>query len=90
MRRYFFHFRSKDYFERDEVGRVLDSPDRALDHALELAMARITDPDRLCDWGNSAFEIEAEDGGEVLILSISSVLSRSDAPKPGSGHRWIG
>ena len=53
-------------------------------------MARITDPDRLCDWGKSAFEIEAEDGGEVLILSMASVLARSDAPTPGSGHRWTG
>jgi hypothetical protein len=89
MRRYFFHFRSKT-LERDEVGVVLDSPEQALDHALQLAMARITDPSRLCDWGNSAFEIEAEDGGEVLILSMASVLARPDAPTPGSGHRWIG
>lgn len=90
MRRYFFHFRSKDALERDDIGCLLESSDRALDHALELATARITDPDRLCDWGNSAFEIEAEDGGEVLILSMASVLARPDAPAPASGHRWIG
>jgi hypothetical protein len=81
MRRYFFHFRSKT-LERDEVGVVLDSPEQALDHALQLAMARITDPSRLCDWGNSAFEIEAEGGGEVFILSMASVLARPDAPMP--------
>ena len=90
MRRYFFHFRSKDLLERDEVGRLLESSDRALDHALELAMARITDPARLCDWGNSAFEIEAEDGGEVLILSMASVLADRSAAQSGSGHRWNG
>jgi hypothetical protein len=89
MRRYFFHFRSKDSFERDEIGCVLESSARALDHALELAMARITDPDRLCDWGKSAFEIEAEDGGEVLILSMASVLAERGA-QSGTGHRWNG
>jgi hypothetical protein len=90
MRRYFFHFRSKDALERDEVGLVLESADRALDHALELATARITDPHRLCDWGHSAFEIEAEDGGEVLILSMASVLAQRGGPKSGSDHRWNG
>ena len=52
-------------------------------------MARITDPDRLCDWGKSAFEIEAEDGGEVLILSMASVLAERGA-QSGTGHRWNG
>jgi hypothetical protein len=89
MRRYFFHFRCNT-LERDEVGVVLDSPEQALDHALQLAMARITDPSRLCDWGNSAFEIEAEDGGEVLILSMASVLAERGAAQSSSGHRWNG
>ncbi len=76
MTRYFFHFRSGAKMERDFEGIALSSPEQALDCALELATARITDPALLCDWGNSAYEIEAEDGSETLILSMASVLAR--------------
>jgi hypothetical protein len=45
----------------------------------------------LCDWGKSAYEIEAENGSEVLILSMSSVLARmSAAAEAGPSHRWLG
>jgi hypothetical protein len=89
MPRYFFHFRSGADFQRDSVGIVLDNASQALDCALELATVRITNPDLLCDWGNSAFEIEAETGGEVLILSMASVLANPDRGQR-SGHRWMG
>jgi hypothetical protein len=83
MTRYFFHFRAGTIFHRDLEGIALSSPERALDCALELATARITDPDLLCDWGNSAYEIEAEDGRETFILSMASVLNRvSQTPPP--------
>lgn len=91
MPRYFFHFRSGSILHRDATGIVLDNSAQALDCALELATTRITDPDLLCDWGKSAYEIEAENGSEVLILSMSSVLARmSAAAEAGPSHRWLG
>jgi hypothetical protein len=82
MTRYFFHFRSGSKVHRDLEGIVLSSPEKALDCALELATTRITDPDLLCDWGNSAYEIEAEDGGGTFILSMASVLSQVSPKAP--------
>jgi hypothetical protein len=90
MPRYFFHFRSGPVLHRDEKGILLDSSDQALDRVLELATSRVTNPKMLCDWGKSAFEIEAEDGSELLILSMSSVLARMGTGEPTPSHRWLG
>ena len=82
MTRYFFHFRSGALLYQDREGIALSSPEQALDCALELATGRITDPKMLCDWGNSAYEIEAENGSDVMILSMASVLARVTPAPP--------
>jgi hypothetical protein len=90
MPRYFFHFRAGAVLHKDADGIILNSAEQALDCALELAIARITDPGLLCDWGKSAYEIEAEDGNEVFILSMASVLARVGAGDVAPSHRWLG
>jgi hypothetical protein len=74
MRRYFFHFRVGNHVERDTQGTLL-LESAVMRHAAEFAACLVTDPKKLCDWGQSAIEVEDEARTIRLILSMFSVLA---------------
>jgi len=74
MCRYLFHVRTGEALHRDIHTTELPEPEEIIGYVESLADEMMFDRTKLCDWGQSAIEVEDENGRIFAVLSFASIL----------------
>ena len=85
MCRYLFHVRTGEALHRDVDTSEIPEPEEIIGYVESLADAMMFDRTKLCDWGQSAIEVEDENGCLFAVLSFVSILRNTGS---ASGVNW--